>query len=436
MIKRKASEIPVPFSLVGNPTSDQFSLTGGVKCVSVQRQEERMKRALYIGKFQPFHIGHLEIVKNMDRAPDIDEIVIAVGSSQWSWQNRDPERFWLDNMFTIDERVSIIESSLRGRIKKKFYIVPIFDFLPKWDKNTTSKWFNGIRTRCPEFHVLYSNRRKAIKLFSEAGCEARPNPLKYEFSATIVREKMALGDTWQYLVAPEAARIIEGLDGEKRAAELFAKVDIHPEDYPGLAWEWRTFERISQQDLKRILALPVFRDEEICDQYLFSLLRTSVNFKLRKGGFKIKKLMARLDSGLEAWASFAADFPAERDWFLGGCKDIKLPVPQDLPEMVTKGDLLAKVQAGPNPYLFPLSISKKRFMRLFEEAGIRCGVDASVFNMKGREVVTVGLEAEDKKDVEAVLKMLGLEKYPAMNYMQFLERFVCKEAGDDVWKRL
>ena len=62
-----------------------------------------MKRALYVGKFQPFHIGHLEIAKNIDRAKDIDEIVVAIGSSQWNWQNRDPERFWLDNMFAIDE---------------------------------------------------------------------------------------------------------------------------------------------------------------------------------------------------------------------------------------------------------------------------------------------------------------------------------------------
>lgn len=395
-----------------------------------------MERALYIGKFQPFHIGHLEIVKNMDKAPDIDEIVIAVGSSQWSWQNRDPERFWLDNMFTIDERAAIIESSLRGKIKKKFHIVPIFDFLPKWDKDSTPKWFNGIKTRCPEFHVLYSNRGKAIKLFSEAGYEARPNPLSYDFSATIVREKMALGDTWQYLVAPEAARIIERLGGEKRAAELFSRADIRREDYPDLSWEWRTFERISQQDLKRILALPVFRDEEICDQYLFSLLRTSVNFKFRKGGFKIKKLMIRQNDGLEAWVSFGADFPAQRDWFLQGCADIKFPMPKDLPEIITRDNLLAKIKADPNPYLFPLSISKKRFMRLFKEAGIRCGVDVSIFNMKGRDITTIGLEAENKKDIEAALEMLGLEKYPPMNYTQFLERFILKEVGNEIWKKL
>jgi len=394
-----------------------------------------MKRALYVGKFQPFHIGHLEIAKNIDRAKDIDEIVVAIGSSQWNWQNRDPERFWLDNMFAIDERVEIIESSLKGRISKKFYVVPIFDFLPKWDKDSTPKWFDGIKTRCPEFHVLYSNRGKAAKLFSEAGYETRPNPMKYDFSATIIREKMAMGDTWQHLVAPEAARIIEKLGGEKRAAELFAKVDIRREDYPELSWEWRTFDRVSPEDIKRIMALPVFRDEEICDEYLFSLLRTSVNFKFRKNGFKIKKLMTRQDEGFEAWVSFEADFPTESDWFLQGCRDIKFPIPQNLPENLIKDSLLEKVRKDFNPYLFFLPIKKKRFMRTFNEGGVRCGVDLSIINLKGREVITVGLDAREKDDVAAVLRQLGLGKYAPMNYTQFLERFVCKEVGD-VWNKL
>ena len=165
-------------------------------------------------------------------------------------------------------------------------------------------------------------------------------------------------------------------------------------------------------------------------------MRTSVNFKFRRAGFKIKKLMTKQDAGFEAWASFSADFPAERDWFLQGCRDIKFPMPKDLPETVTQENLLEKVQRDFNPYLFPISIAKKRLTRLLNQGGIHCLVDLATFSLRGREIMTVGLDAEEKKDVEAVLERLGLGKYVPMNYMQFLERFVCKEAGPNVWKKL
>lgn len=396
-----------------------------------------MKRALYIGKFQPFAIHHLAIVENIDKAPDIDEIVIAVGSSQWNAQNRDPERFWLDNMFTIEERVAIIESSLKGKISKKFYIVPIIDFLPKWGADTTPKWFSYIKTHCPKFHCLYSNRVKAVKLFSEAGFETRPNPMEYNFSATMVREKMALGDTWQPLVCAGAASVIEKMGGPNRAAELFAKGDYSAQDYSKINWEWRTFSDVDKSTLTAIMDLPTFRDEDVLDQYLFSLLRTSINFKLRKHGFKIKKLLTRDASGLEAWASFDSALPAEKNWFVQGCRSVKFPVPQGLPDQVDE-ETLATTTQEPNPYVFLLPLNKRRWMRIYHpyESFPRCGIDITMFFMKGKRVVTVGLEAANKKDLEITLEYFGLQKYAPMNYLQFLERYFCKEAGDAIWQKL
>ena len=84
-----------------------------------------MKRALYIGKFQPFHIGHLSIVEHIVSAPDIDEIVICIGSSQWNWKKPNSERPLLDNFLTWQERKEVIEFSLKGVISKKVRIVPV-----------------------------------------------------------------------------------------------------------------------------------------------------------------------------------------------------------------------------------------------------------------------------------------------------------------------
>ncbi|MBP7820288.1 MAG: adenylyltransferase/cytidyltransferase family protein, partial [Candidatus Methanofastidiosum sp.] len=51
-------------------------------------------RALYIGRFQPFHLGHLHVVKLILNSSK--EIIIAIGSSQVSHT--------IQNPFTAGER--------------------------------------------------------------------------------------------------------------------------------------------------------------------------------------------------------------------------------------------------------------------------------------------------------------------------------------------
>ena len=60
------------------------------------------KRALFIGRFQPFHKGHLEAVKMILK--ENDEIIIAVGSAQYSHK--------LENPFTAGERITMIRKAL------------------------------------------------------------------------------------------------------------------------------------------------------------------------------------------------------------------------------------------------------------------------------------------------------------------------------------
>lgn len=393
---------------------------------------------MYVGKFQPFHIGHFAVVEHIASAPDIDEIVIAIGSSQWNWQNRNPERPWLDNIFTWQERKEIIEKSLEGAFAKKTYVIPIFDFLPKWGSASTPKWFNFIRDHCPEFHRLYTNREREVKLFSAAGYETRPHPLKYAFSATCVREKMALAGIWQPFVCKKAVPIIEKTNGPKRAAELFANSEIYLSDYTDLDWEWRTFDSVLPKDVKTILDLPAFKkDEIIYDHYLFSLVRTSVNFKLRKNGFKVKKLLSRGD-GLEMWASFDCDFPVDRDWLVNSCRDIKFPLPENLPGNITGRDLISEIPRTPNPYLFLVSLEKKRSMHLFRDGRIRCGIDISHFKLGGSNFSTVGFESKSREELEATFRKFGFERYKRMNYLQFLENFICGEEKDahPIWQKL
>ena len=60
--------------------------------------EKKYKVGLYIGRFQPFHMGHLSIVKRALK--ECDTLVIAIGSSQ---ENRTKK-----NPFTFEERKAFI----------------------------------------------------------------------------------------------------------------------------------------------------------------------------------------------------------------------------------------------------------------------------------------------------------------------------------------
>jgi len=55
-----------------------------------------VKRGLFVGRFQPFHLGHLGVVK--DILNEVDELVIVVGSAQYSHR--------IDNPFTQEKGLS------------------------------------------------------------------------------------------------------------------------------------------------------------------------------------------------------------------------------------------------------------------------------------------------------------------------------------------
>ncbi len=64
-----------------------------------------MKRGLYIGRFQPFHLGHFNTLKEIEAMELVDEVIIAVGSSLTSYTPRNP--------FSGGERLDIIRPAVK-----------------------------------------------------------------------------------------------------------------------------------------------------------------------------------------------------------------------------------------------------------------------------------------------------------------------------------
>ncbi len=164
-------------------------------------------RGLLIGRFQPFHKGHLYVIEKI--AEEVDEIIIGIGSAQKS--------HCLENPFTAGERLMMIKNSLIGAgFEKNYYIIPINDV------NNNSLWVSHVKSLTPPFDRVYSGNPLVKRLFKEAGKRVATPPLfnRKEFSGTEIRRRILSGEPWEELVPEAVVKVIKEVKGEERMREL------------------------------------------------------------------------------------------------------------------------------------------------------------------------------------------------------------------------
>ncbi|RQH03535.1 nicotinamide-nucleotide adenylyltransferase [Natrarchaeobius oligotrophus] len=160
-----------------------------------------MTRGFYIGRFQPFHNGHRNMVAQI--ADDVDELILGIGSADDSHTVRNP--------FTAGERIMMITKSLVDT-DLVTYAVPIEDL----ERN--SVWVSHVQSMSPDFDVAYSNNPLVIQLFREAGIEVRQSPMfnREVLEGTEVRERMINDDDWESLVPEAVVEVVDEIDGTER----------------------------------------------------------------------------------------------------------------------------------------------------------------------------------------------------------------------------
>lgn len=167
-----------------------------------------MLRALYVGRFQPLHKGHLEAIKYVMKRSD--ELVIAIGSADISHS--------LDNPFTAGERLRMVRASIEElKIEPlKYYVIPIPD------AQMHSVWVSQVLSYVPPFHIVYSNEPLTSRLFREFGIKVNKIPFfqRELYSATDVRKRMLTGEDWTELLPHTVVKIIEEIGGVERLREL------------------------------------------------------------------------------------------------------------------------------------------------------------------------------------------------------------------------
>ena len=167
-----------------------------------------VNRGLYVGRFQPFHIGHLDAIEFALK--EVDELVIVIGSAQYSHNSNNP--------FTAGERLVMIRKTLlEAKIdNSKLWIVPVPDV------HLHMLWVSAVEGYTPEFTVLYSNEPLTRRLFMESGYLVKSIPLfdRKAYDSTIVREKMVKNQSWTELVPKSVAEFIIEIDGVNRLRDL------------------------------------------------------------------------------------------------------------------------------------------------------------------------------------------------------------------------
>jgi nicotinamide-nucleotide adenylyltransferase len=167
-----------------------------------------VKRGLYVGRFQPFHLGHLSAVKSVLK--DVEELVIVIGSAQNSHTTANP--------FTAGERLTMIRMALddAGLDCNRIWIVPVPDV------HLHMLWVAALEGYTPKFDIVYSNEPLTRRLFTEAGYKVKQIRFfeRKVYSSTYIRAKMIKNEEWKKLVPKSVAAFITEIDGVNRLTDL------------------------------------------------------------------------------------------------------------------------------------------------------------------------------------------------------------------------
>jgi nicotinamide-nucleotide adenylyltransferase len=170
-----------------------------------------MRVGLLVGRFQPFHLGHLEAVKYALKG--VDYLYVVVGSAQ-----RSHER---DNPFTAAERITMIKSALDGNgvDPSKWMAIPIAD------ADSHSLWVATIVSMVPKFDIVFTNDALTFLLFNEEGAQVKAVPYfdRSQYSATNVRSRILERKDWVSLVPPQVAKLVREFGGVERVRALMRK---------------------------------------------------------------------------------------------------------------------------------------------------------------------------------------------------------------------
>ena len=166
-------------------------------------------RAFFIGRFQPFHHGHYEVVKRL--LSGYNEVIVMIGSAEDSHTKENP--------FTAGERVQMIRLAFSKTELSRIIIIPVRDL------HDHARWVSHVKSYVPEFDVVFSNNELVKDLFKKS--EIRVEHIGFvdrgSNEGKYIRKLIKDGDEeWKMHVPKPIVKYLESINGSERLKGLGA----------------------------------------------------------------------------------------------------------------------------------------------------------------------------------------------------------------------
>jgi len=177
--------------------------------LNIQDQKNIMQIGVIVGRFQPFHNGHLQLIQTI--LSEVNFLKIGIGSSQYSNTMYNP--------FSYDERKEFIIQSLNSE-----NVDPdLYDIYPIPDLHNMKKWVAQVLDVFGNFNIFYSNNDWIRQLLKKSGKKVG---IKHifdfkRFNGTYIRQMICDNESIQNLVPTSVISYLIKIDGIKRVKDLF-----------------------------------------------------------------------------------------------------------------------------------------------------------------------------------------------------------------------
>jgi nicotinamide-nucleotide adenylyltransferase len=160
-------------------------------------------KAVFLGRFQPFHKGHYNVVEKY--RGEYDDFSLVIGSAGAEETK--------DNPLSFEERKEVIQECF-----PELEIQKLED--EEKNKEGNRKWVTNLEDKTDAEKIISGNKlvQRLVSEYSEMNVQS---PDMYDpeiYSGTEIRRRIRSGEEWRYLIPKESQERLEDLEEKIRDA--------------------------------------------------------------------------------------------------------------------------------------------------------------------------------------------------------------------------